>query len=83
MCVVFTVRDLPLPRFVMGKNEQETRHMVMFTDAENQGPFLPRPPGRVQAKKVSAHEMIQPCVPTADPQVLYPENMYLIEHVSK
>ncbi|XP_056301327.1 ralBP1-associated Eps domain-containing protein 1 isoform X1 [Danio aesculapii] len=63
-----TVRDLPLPRFVMGKNEQETRHMVMFTDAENQGPFLPRPPGRVQAKKVSAHEMIQPCVPTADPQ---------------
>lgn len=54
----------------MGKNEQETRHAVMFADAENQGHYLPRPPGRVQAKKVSAHEMIQPCVPTVDPQVL-------------
>uniref|UniRef100_A0A9J8ABM3 RALBP1 associated Eps domain containing 1 n=1 Tax=Cyprinus carpio carpio TaxID=630221 RepID=A0A9J8ABM3_CYPCA len=63
-----SVRDLPLPRFVMGKNEQETRHTIMFADAENQGPYLPRPPGRVQAKKVSAHEMIQPCVPTVDPQ---------------
>uniref|UniRef100_A0A672S1C5 RalBP1-associated Eps domain-containing protein 1-like n=1 Tax=Sinocyclocheilus grahami TaxID=75366 RepID=A0A672S1C5_SINGR len=61
-----TVRDLPLPRFVMGKNEQEMRHM--FADPENQGPYLPRPPGRVQAKKVSAHETIQPCVPTVDPQ---------------
>uniref|UniRef100_A0A672S7W6 RalBP1-associated Eps domain-containing protein 1-like n=1 Tax=Sinocyclocheilus grahami TaxID=75366 RepID=A0A672S7W6_SINGR len=57
-----SVRDLPLPRFVMGKNEQETRHAVMFADTENQGPYFPRPPGRVQAKKVSAHEMIQPCV---------------------
>uniref|UniRef100_A0A671P2K4 RalBP1-associated Eps domain-containing protein 1-like n=1 Tax=Sinocyclocheilus anshuiensis TaxID=1608454 RepID=A0A671P2K4_9TELE len=46
-----SVRDLPLPRFVMGKNEQEMRHM--FADPENQGPYLPRPPGRVQAKKVS------------------------------
>uniref|UniRef100_A0A9J7YJY9 RALBP1 associated Eps domain containing 1 n=1 Tax=Cyprinus carpio carpio TaxID=630221 RepID=A0A9J7YJY9_CYPCA len=63
-----SVRDLPLPRFVMGKNEQEMRHVVMFADTENQGPYLPRPPGRVQAKKVSAHEMIQPCVPTVDPQ---------------
>uniref|UniRef100_A0A671P2R5 RalBP1-associated Eps domain-containing protein 1-like n=1 Tax=Sinocyclocheilus anshuiensis TaxID=1608454 RepID=A0A671P2R5_9TELE len=61
-----SVRDLPLPRFVMGKNEQEMRHM--FADPENQGPYLPRPPGRVQAKKVSAHEIIQPCVPTVDPQ---------------
>uniref|UniRef100_A0A8C2G6F2 RALBP1 associated Eps domain containing 1 n=1 Tax=Cyprinus carpio TaxID=7962 RepID=A0A8C2G6F2_CYPCA len=48
-----SVRDLPLPRFVMGKNEQEMRHVVMFADTENQGPYLPRPPGRVQAKKVS------------------------------
>uniref|UniRef100_A0A673MMS4 RalBP1-associated Eps domain-containing protein 1-like n=1 Tax=Sinocyclocheilus rhinocerous TaxID=307959 RepID=A0A673MMS4_9TELE len=63
-----SVRDLPLPRFVMGKNEQEMRHAVMFADTENQGPYFPRPPGRVQAKKVSAHEMIQPCVPTVDPQ---------------
>uniref|UniRef100_A0A671PQD7 RalBP1-associated Eps domain-containing protein 1-like n=1 Tax=Sinocyclocheilus anshuiensis TaxID=1608454 RepID=A0A671PQD7_9TELE len=63
-----SVRDLPLPRFVMGKNEQETRHAVMFADTENQGSYFPRHPGRVQAKKVSAHEMIQPCVPTVDPQ---------------
>uniref|UniRef100_A0A8C1M8X4 RALBP1 associated Eps domain containing 1 n=1 Tax=Cyprinus carpio TaxID=7962 RepID=A0A8C1M8X4_CYPCA len=64
-----SVRDLPLPRFVMGKNEQETRHTIMFADAENQGPYLPRPPGRVQAKKVSAHEMIQPCPDTTSPVV--------------
>ncbi|XP_051951580.1 ralBP1-associated Eps domain-containing protein 1 isoform X4 [Xyrauchen texanus] len=66
-----SVRGLPLPRFVMGKNELETRHAAMFADAENQGPFsgiIPRPPGRVQTKKVSTHEMIQPCVPTVDPQ---------------
>lgn len=66
-----SVRDLPLPRFVMGKNEQDMRHAGMFTDVENQGPYsgvIPRPPGRVQAKKVSAHEMIQPCVPTVEPQ---------------
>uniref|UniRef100_A0A8C2G8N7 RALBP1 associated Eps domain containing 1 n=1 Tax=Cyprinus carpio TaxID=7962 RepID=A0A8C2G8N7_CYPCA len=62
-----SVRDLPLPRFVMGKNEQEMRHVVMFADTENQGPYLPRPPGRVQAKKVSAHEMIQPlCISAPD-----------------
>ncbi|XP_051501080.1 ralBP1-associated Eps domain-containing protein 1-like isoform X10 [Myxocyprinus asiaticus] len=66
-----SVRGLPLPRFVMGKNELETRHAAMFADAENQGPFsgvIPRPPGRVQTKKLSTHEMIQPCVPTVDPQ---------------
>ncbi|XP_065112275.2 ralBP1-associated Eps domain-containing protein 1 isoform X4 [Paramisgurnus dabryanus] len=66
-----SVRDLPLPRFVMGKNEQDMRHAGMFTDVENQGPYsgvIPRPPGRGQAKKVSAHEMIQPCVPTVEPQ---------------
>ncbi|XP_057208630.1 ralBP1-associated Eps domain-containing protein 1 isoform X4 [Triplophysa rosa] len=66
-----SVRDLPLPRFVMGKNDQESRHAVMYADTENQGPYsgvIPRPPARVQGKKVSAHEMIQPCVPTVDPQ---------------
>ncbi|XP_051954411.1 ralBP1-associated Eps domain-containing protein 1-like isoform X5 [Xyrauchen texanus] len=66
-----SVRDLPLPRFVMSKNEQEARHAVMFADAENQGPYsgvIPRPPGRVPTKKVSAHEMIQPGVATVDPQ---------------
>ncbi|XP_036438028.1 ralBP1-associated Eps domain-containing protein 1 isoform X2 [Colossoma macropomum] len=66
-----SVKDLPLPRFVMGKNEQEARHTAMYPDTENQGPYssvIPRPPGRVQPKKVSAHEVIQPCVPTVDPQ---------------
>ncbi|XP_017551219.1 ralBP1-associated Eps domain-containing protein 1 isoform X2 [Pygocentrus nattereri] len=66
-----SVKDLPLPRFVMGKNEQEARHAAMYPDTENQGPYssvIPRPPGRVQPKKVSTHEVIQPCVPTVDPQ---------------
>ncbi|XP_066515166.1 ralBP1-associated Eps domain-containing protein 1 isoform X1 [Hoplias malabaricus] len=66
-----TVKDLPLPRFVVGKNEQEARHATMYPDTENQGPYssvIPRPPGRVQPKKVSTHEVIQPVVATVDPQ---------------
>ncbi|XP_071019092.1 ralBP1-associated Eps domain-containing protein 1-like isoform X4 [Oncorhynchus clarkii lewisi] len=66
-----SVKDLPLPRFVVAKNEQETRHTAMYPDLENQGPYqgvIPRPPGRGQVKKVSAHEVIQPCVPTVEPQ---------------
>ncbi|KAG9283086.1 ralBP1-associated Eps domain-containing protein 1 isoform X2 [Astyanax mexicanus] len=66
-----SVKDLPLPRFVVGKNEQEARHAAMYPDTENQGPYtsvIPRPPGRVQTKKVSTHEVIQPCVPTVEPQ---------------
>ncbi|KAG9347529.1 hypothetical protein JZ751_005097 [Albula glossodonta] len=66
-----SVKDLPLPRFVVGKNEQEARHAALYSDSENQGPYsgvIPRPPGRVQAKKVSAHEVIQPCVPAVEPQ---------------
>uniref|UniRef100_W5LFQ0 RALBP1 associated Eps domain containing 1 n=1 Tax=Astyanax mexicanus TaxID=7994 RepID=W5LFQ0_ASTMX len=54
-----SVKDLPLPRFVVGKNEQEARHAAMYPDTENQGPYtsvIPRPPGRVQTKKVSTHE---------------------------
>ncbi|XP_076873934.1 ralBP1-associated Eps domain-containing protein 1 isoform X3 [Brachyhypopomus gauderio] len=65
------VKDLPLPRFVVGKNEQESRHTAMYPDTENQGPYtsvIPRPPGRVPTKKVSTHEVIQPCVPAAEPQ---------------
>uniref|UniRef100_A0A8C7MCI6 RALBP1 associated Eps domain containing 1 n=1 Tax=Oncorhynchus kisutch TaxID=8019 RepID=A0A8C7MCI6_ONCKI len=64
-----SVKDLPLPRFVVAKNEQEARHTAMYPDLENQGPYqgvIPRPPGRGQVKKVSAHEVIQPCVPTPD-----------------
>uniref|UniRef100_A0AAY5E7P5 RALBP1 associated Eps domain containing 1 n=1 Tax=Electrophorus electricus TaxID=8005 RepID=A0AAY5E7P5_ELEEL len=59
-----SVKDLPLPRFVVGKNEQESRHTAMYPDTENQGPYssvIPRPPGRVPAKKLSTHEVIQPC----------------------
>ncbi|XP_021467652.1 ralBP1-associated Eps domain-containing protein 1 isoform X3 [Oncorhynchus mykiss] len=66
-----SVKDLPLPRFVVAKNEQEARHTAMYPDLENQGPYqgvIPRPPGRGQVKKVSAHEVIQPCVPTVEPQ---------------
>uniref|UniRef100_A0A8B9RJ68 RALBP1 associated Eps domain containing 1 n=1 Tax=Astyanax mexicanus TaxID=7994 RepID=A0A8B9RJ68_ASTMX len=67
-----SVKDLPLPRFVVGKNEQEARHAAMYPDTENQGPYtsvIPRPPGRVQTKKVSTHEVIQPCPDTTSPVV--------------
>ncbi|XP_053470268.1 ralBP1-associated Eps domain-containing protein 1 isoform X6 [Ictalurus furcatus] len=66
-----SVKDLPLPRFVVGKNEQEARHAAVYPDTENQGPYssvIPRPPGRVPTKKVSTHEVIQPCAPPVDPQ---------------
>ncbi|KAJ8355846.1 hypothetical protein SKAU_G00186400 [Synaphobranchus kaupii] len=66
-----SVKDLPLPRFVVGLNEQEARHASLYSDSENQGPYsgvIPGPPGRVQAKKASAHEVIQPCAPTAETQ---------------
>ncbi|KAG7316408.1 hypothetical protein KOW79_019949 [Hemibagrus wyckioides] len=66
-----SVKDLPLPRFVVGKNEQEARHASVYPDTENQGPYssvIPRPPGRVPTKKVSTHEVIQPCAPPVDPQ---------------
>lgn len=68
----FAVKDLPLPRFVVGKNEQEARHAAVYPDTENQGPYssvIPRPPARVPTKKVSTHEVIQPCAPPVDPQV--------------
>uniref|UniRef100_A0A4W5RDJ0 RALBP1 associated Eps domain containing 1 n=1 Tax=Hucho hucho TaxID=62062 RepID=A0A4W5RDJ0_9TELE len=51
-----SVKDLPLPRFVVAKNEQEARHTAMYPDLENQGPYqgvIPRPPARGQVKKVS------------------------------
>ncbi|XP_010880878.4 ralBP1-associated Eps domain-containing protein 1 isoform X3 [Esox lucius] len=66
-----SVKDLPLPRFVVAKNEQEARHTALYPDLENQGSYqgvIPRPPGRGQIKKVSAHEVIQPCLPTVEPQ---------------
>nr|XP_033794520.1 ralBP1-associated Eps domain-containing protein 1 isoform X3 [Geotrypetes seraphini] len=59
-----TVKDLPLPRFVASKNEQESRHSALYSsDAENQASYsgvIPPPPGRIQAKKGSvSHEVIR------------------------
>eukprot|EP00066_Takifugu_rubripes_P021319 XP_011610585.1 PREDICTED: ralBP1-associated Eps domain-containing protein 1 [Takifugu rubripes] len=75
-----SVKDLPLPRFVVGKNEAEARHAALYQDADGQGLFppavIPRPPGRgFQGKKGPAasttlpvHEVIQPLPPSIEPQ---------------
>nr|XP_045015299.1 ralBP1-associated Eps domain-containing protein 1 isoform X4 [Jaculus jaculus] len=60
-----TVKDLPLPRFVASKNEQESRHAASHSsDAESQGSYsgvIPPPPGRGQVKKGSvSHDTMQP-----------------------
>uniref|UniRef100_A0A8C9JEL5 RALBP1 associated Eps domain containing 1 n=1 Tax=Panthera tigris altaica TaxID=74533 RepID=A0A8C9JEL5_PANTA len=60
-----TVKDLPLPRFVASKNEQESRHAASYSsDSENQGSYsgvIPPPPGRGQVKKGSvSHDPVQP-----------------------
>ncbi|XP_043367036.1 ralBP1-associated Eps domain-containing protein 1 isoform X15 [Dermochelys coriacea] len=59
-----TVKDLPLPRFVGPKNEQESRHTALYSsDADNSTPYsgvIPPPPGRVQVKKGSvSHDAVQ------------------------
>lgn len=78
-----TVKDLPLPRFVVGKNEAEARHAALYQDADAQGyppsatAVIPRPPGRgLQNKKapppstsLPVHEVIQPMAPSIEPQV--------------
>ncbi|XP_054991170.1 ralBP1-associated Eps domain-containing protein 1 isoform X4 [Sorex araneus] len=50
-----TVKDLPLPRFVASKNEQESRPAASYSsDSEGQGSYsgvIPPPPGRGQVKK--------------------------------
>ncbi|XP_076023317.1 ralBP1-associated Eps domain-containing protein 1 isoform X2 [Genypterus blacodes] len=78
-----SVKDLPLPRFVVGKNEAEARHAALYQDADGQGLYsgsstgvIPRPPGRgLQNKKgppasssLPAHEVIQPSAPAVEPQ---------------
>ncbi|KAF6115799.1 RALBP1 associated Eps domain containing 1 [Phyllostomus discolor] len=60
-----TVKDLPLPRFIASKNEQESRHAASYSsDSENQGSYsgvIPPPPGRGQVKKGSvSHDAVQP-----------------------
>ncbi|XP_075780414.1 ralBP1-associated Eps domain-containing protein 1 isoform X6 [Pelodiscus sinensis] len=59
-----TVKDLPLPRFVGPKNEQELRHTALYSsDADNSTSYsgvIPPPPGRVQVKKGSvSHDAVQ------------------------
>ncbi|XP_078505494.1 ralBP1-associated Eps domain-containing protein 1 isoform X11 [Lissotriton helveticus] len=57
-----TVKDLPLPRFVVSKNDQESRHMYS-SDSDSQTSYsgvIPPPPGRIQPKKGSvSHEILQ------------------------
>lgn len=65
LCVFLTVKDLPLPRFVVSKNEQESRHTALYSsDADNpasySGVIPPPPPGRIQVKKGSvSHDAVQ------------------------
>ncbi|OBS76759.1 hypothetical protein A6R68_16790 [Neotoma lepida] len=66
------LKDLPLPRFVASKNEQESRHAASYSsDSENQGSYsgvIPPPPGRGQVKKgPGSHDVVQPR-PSADQQ---------------
>ncbi|XP_047430148.1 ralBP1-associated Eps domain-containing protein 1 isoform X3 [Mugil cephalus] len=78
-----SVKDLPLPRFVVGKNEAEARHAALYQDADSQGLYpapgaavIPRPPGRGHQNKkgppsttsLPVHEVIQPLAPSIEPQ---------------
>ncbi|KAK7906958.1 hypothetical protein WMY93_015570 [Mugilogobius chulae] len=73
-----SVKDLPLPRFVVGKNEAEARHAALYQDTDGQGLYptavIPRPPGRGQQSKkgpptssttLPVHEVIQPHGPAS------------------
>ncbi|KAK2855962.1 hypothetical protein Q5P01_004697 [Channa striata] len=75
-----SVKDLPLPRFVVGKNEAEARHAALYQDTDSQGLYpssatavIPRPPGRGHQNKKSStslpvHDVIQPLAPSIEPQ---------------
>ncbi|KAM5163483.1 ralBP1-associated Eps domain-containing protein 1 isoform 2-T2 [Mantella aurantiaca] len=59
-----TVKDLPLPRFLVSKNEQDSRHpMSHGSDGDNSSSYsgvIPPPPGRPLVKKGSvSHDVIQ------------------------
>lgn len=58
-----TVKDLPLPRFLVSKNEQDPRHPVGYSsEGENSSSYsgvIPPPPARTQVKKSSvSHDVI-------------------------
>nr|XP_029134295.1 ralBP1-associated Eps domain-containing protein 1 isoform X2 [Labrus bergylta] len=78
-----SVKDLPLPRFVVGKNEAEARHAALYQDTDSQGLYpasatavIPRPPGRGLVTKKGppsttshpVHEVTQPLAPSIEPQ---------------
>ncbi|KAM3603352.1 uncharacterized protein V6R79_020614 [Siganus canaliculatus] len=78
-----SVKDLPLPRFVVGKNEAEARHAALYQDTDSQGLYpasatavIPRPPGRGHQNKkgpasstsIPVHEVIQPLATSIEPQ---------------
>uniref|UniRef100_A0A8P4FYP2 RALBP1 associated Eps domain containing 1 n=1 Tax=Dicentrarchus labrax TaxID=13489 RepID=A0A8P4FYP2_DICLA len=68
-----SVKDLPLPRFVVGKNEAEARHAALYQDTDSQGLYpasatavIPRPPGRgLQNKKGPPSSTALPPEPTS------------------
>ncbi|CAI5684181.1 ralBP1-associated Eps domain-containing protein 1 isoform X3 [Oreochromis niloticus] len=77
------IKDLPLPRFVVGKNEAEARHAALYQDPDSQGLYpapgtavIPRPPGRGHQNKkghpsstsLPVHEVIQPLATTIESQ---------------
>lgn len=78
-----SVKDLPLPRFVVGKNEAEARHAALYQDSDSQGLYpasatsvIPRPPGRGHQNKkgpptstsLPVHEVIQSHGPSIEAQ---------------
>uniref|UniRef100_A0A8C5H3B5 RALBP1 associated Eps domain containing 1 n=1 Tax=Gouania willdenowi TaxID=441366 RepID=A0A8C5H3B5_GOUWI len=78
-----SVKDLPLPRFVVGKNEAEAKHAALYQDTDSQGLYpapgaalIPRPPGRGHQNKkgppssasLPVHEVVQPQAPSIEPQ---------------
>ncbi|XP_061609579.1 ralBP1-associated Eps domain-containing protein 1 isoform X2 [Phyllopteryx taeniolatus] len=78
-----SVKDLPLPRFVVGKNEAEARHVALYQDPDSQGLYpasaaalIPRPPGRGHQNKKAppsasahpVHEAVQPTAPSIETQ---------------
>ncbi|XP_019726291.1 ralBP1-associated Eps domain-containing protein 1 isoform X6 [Hippocampus comes] len=92
-----SVKDLPLPRFVVGKNEAEARHVALYQDPDSQGLYpasaaalIPRPPGRGHPNKkvppsASAHplhEAVQPTAPSVETQQAEPTSPVVSPHQS-